>query len=746
MERRDRGAGTGRALPVAMAGGGRAARTEAHCGVVGGEKVFKVDSHTHLLPSNGWPDTEGVDLRFVLAEDAPFSARLEWASDGRLFRKLKRNAFDADSVIAECDATGVDVQVVCTVPVMFNYHLQGESAVRWSRFLNDDLAATCAARASRMVGLGTLPLQDPAAAVAELRRCVTELGLRGVQVGSHVDAADPNGHRGRRIIPLSAPELRPVWEEAERLGAAVLVHPWDMEWWCDNKYWLPWLVGMPAETAAAGAALVLGGVLARYPGLKVMLSHGGGALPFLAGRLDWGHKCRPDLVAVDTPGVAPREGIRRLYLDSITHDRDALKFLIDFMGHERVMLGSDYPFPLGEVFSVAPGTGERLEVYPGHLIESSGMPVSVIKRLLGGTALEWLGMAEANFGRAGETPAPAPVGANSAADVNGDKRPTKRARVAANGRASSSAVASPSVHSFVANAFVTARGGAYSGNPAAVVLVPRGRPLSDARMLAVAAQMNLSETAFVTPSAKSANATFEECSHFDLRWFTPTVEVNLCGHATMATAAALAQAVGNSSEVLKFDTLSGELRVSISGNGSLELDLPSNPPESIEAVDVKLRPQLAAAALSIGEVITGEDQPLHTFEYSTSTKKLLVRLGDRQAIEALDKDLPARLLSAHDGSVVKGVIVTASDCLDEEVDFVSRYFAPWVGIGEDPVTGSAHTVLAPYWSATPLRGPEFRASQLSARGGDLRVRDEGSRVVLAGRAAVVSRCELVLPP
>ena len=124
-----------------------------------------------------------------------------------------------------------------------------------------------------------------------------------------------------------------------------------------------------------------------------MLSHGGGALPFIIGRLDWGHKCRPDLVAVDTPGKRPRDALKRMYVDSITHDDNALEFLVENMGADRVMLGSDYPFPLGEVPSVAPVTGEVLTAFPGELIqEHPTLPAATKATLLSATALEWLGL------------------------------------------------------------------------------------------------------------------------------------------------------------------------------------------------------------------------------------------------------------------------------------------------------------------------------------------------------------------
>jgi len=251
---------------------------------VDGVEMLKVDAHTHILPATAWPETPGVKLRCIHEAEGPFAARLEW-EDGRLFRKITKSCFDATAVLEECDAHGVDVQVLCTVPVMFNYHLEPEVGKGWARFLNDDMAATVKVNPKRLIGLGTLPLQDPAAAVVELRRCVEELGLRGVQVGSHVDAHCPEEASGKRNMALCAPELRCVWREAERLGCAVLVHPWDMQPWCPGQYWLPWLVGMPSETALAGASFILGGVLDECPGLKVRGKNEAPPLPLR--RLPW---------------------------------------------------------------------------------------------------------------------------------------------------------------------------------------------------------------------------------------------------------------------------------------------------------------------------------------------------------------------------------------------------------------------------------------------------------------------------
>lgn len=367
--------------------------------ILAGERCLKVDSHTHILP-DGWEESfERVPLRLVKYEhvnDKGFAARLEYKSNGKLFRELKPNCFDADVILQQCDYSGVDVQVMCTVPGMFNYQLPPEDGVAWARFLNDDLARVVNNRPDRLVGLGTLPCQDTEASVKEIQRCLSLGGIRGFQIGSHInafrgykeDGVTPNIHN----LPLNHPDLRPIFKECARLGACIMIHPWDMEWWCTSEYWQPWLVGMPAETTLAGTALILGGVLSEFPDLRCMLSHGGGALTFLKGRIDWGYKCRPDLVAPDCAEL-PSKMLKRLYFDSITHDEACLQMLVNDVGAEKVMLGSDYPFPLGEVPSVAPVTEERLLAYPGQLIQdASSLTFHEKKKLLGLTALEWLGL------------------------------------------------------------------------------------------------------------------------------------------------------------------------------------------------------------------------------------------------------------------------------------------------------------------------------------------------------------------
>src|SRR5262249_45151636 len=184
--------------------------------------------------------------------------------------------------LAECDAHSVHVQVLSTVPVMFSYWAKPQDTLDLSRLLNDHLADVVREHPRRFAGLGTLPMQAPDLAVRELERCVGDLGLSGVQIGSHVN--------GRN---LDDPSVFPVFEAAQELGVAVFVHPWDMlgkERLA--KYWLGWLVGMPAETAVAICSVLFGGVLERLPRLKICFAHGGGAFPGILGRVEHGYLCR----------------------------------------------------------------------------------------------------------------------------------------------------------------------------------------------------------------------------------------------------------------------------------------------------------------------------------------------------------------------------------------------------------------------------------------------------------------------
>jgi len=330
--------------------------------------MLKIDVHTHILPRD-WPDLKekyGYGGFVQMRHEMDGCACME--IDGKHFRKVEPNCYEPEARLADCERDGVDVQVLSTVPVMFSYWAKPEHGLDLSRFLNDHIAGVVAQYPRRFIGLGTLPMQAPELAVRELERCVHELKLPGVEIGSHVNGWNLNDER-----------LFPVFEAAQELGAAIFVHPWDMlgrERM--EKYWLPWLVGMPAETCLAICSMIFGGVFERLPNLRVCFAHGGGSFPGTIGRIEHGFKVRPDLCAADNP-VNPRDYLGRFYLDSLVHDAAMLRYIIDLFGAERIMLGSDYPFPLGE---------HR----PGSLIESMAFNPALAERLLHGSALDWLGL------------------------------------------------------------------------------------------------------------------------------------------------------------------------------------------------------------------------------------------------------------------------------------------------------------------------------------------------------------------
>jgi PhzF family phenazine biosynthesis protein len=260
----------------------------------------------------------------------------------------------------------------------------------------------------------------------------------------------------------------------------------------------------------------------------------------------------------------------------------------------------------------------------------------------------------------------------------------------------------------------------FAGNPAAVCLLDR--PCEDGVLQSIAEEMNLSETAFLL---KRGQKPIQEEWEFSLRWFTPKTEVNLCGHATLATAAVLFYDVGISAEKLSFETRSGRLTATREDDG-IFLDFPSYMTTHVEP-----NRELLEAA--------GIDDFVST-HFSRESLDLLVVLRDEEAVRSLKPNFDR--LRSMKSEKLQGIIVTSRG--HGLHDFVSRYFAPWVGIDEDPVTGAAHVVLGPFWS-DKLRKKEMRAFQASARGGELAVRILApGRVGLLGNAVIVSKGELRL--
>ena len=330
---------------------------------------MKIDIHTHILPKE-WPDLKkkyGYGGWIHLDHHKTGCARM--MKDSKFFREVGSNLWDPEIRCNEYDTFGIDVQVLSTVPVMFSYWAKPEHALDLSKLLNDHIASIIDDQPERFIGLGTLPMQDPSLAVSELERCVKELGLSGVQIGTNI-----NG------LNLNDDSLFEVFESAESLNTAIFIHPWYMMGEKEmNQYWLPWLVGMPAETSRAICSMIFGGVFERLPNLRVAFAHGGGAFPATIGRIDHGYNVRPDLCAIDNDKL-PSTYLGKFWVDSLVHDRTALSYLISKIGMEKIALGTDYPFPLGEL-------------EPGSLINKmNNLSADNRDMLFSRNALNWLGI------------------------------------------------------------------------------------------------------------------------------------------------------------------------------------------------------------------------------------------------------------------------------------------------------------------------------------------------------------------
>ncbi|MDQ3322251.1 MAG: amidohydrolase [Acidobacteriota bacterium] len=335
--------------------------------------MLKIDVHTHILPKNipEWKERFGYGGFIKLEHHKPCCARI-LKDDGHFFREITDNCWSEKRRIEECDTFGVDVQVLSTVPVMFSYWAKPSDGLEISKFLNDGIAEIVQKFPKRFVGLGTVPMQNTTLAIQELERC-KKIGLVGVQIGTNVNQ-----------LNLGEPRFFEFFRACEQLEMAVFVHPWEMMGEAEmQKYWLPWLVGMPAETARAICSLIFSGTLEKCKNLRVCFAHGGGSFPFTLGRIEHGFQIRPDLCAVDNQRN-PREYLGKFWLDSLVHDTTMLEYLIKLVGADKIALGTDYPFPLGET-------------EPGKMIESGGFDEETKAKLLHDSALEWLNLKKENF-------------------------------------------------------------------------------------------------------------------------------------------------------------------------------------------------------------------------------------------------------------------------------------------------------------------------------------------------------------
>jgi aminocarboxymuconate-semialdehyde decarboxylase len=296
-----------------------------------------VDVHTHLVP-NGWPELSGA----CGGSGWPW-LRLDSEREAMLmvgdteFRPVTAAAWDAGARLADMRADGVDVQVVSPTPLFFSYDRPADQAVKVARIFNDLALEQTAAGDGRLVPFCQVPLQDPEAACAELDRCLAA-GHAGVEIGNHVGDRD-----------LDDAGVVTFLRHCADAGAPVFVHPWDMPSGPRLDRWMGrWLAGMPAETHLSMLAMILGGVFDRVPDtLRICFAHGGGSFAFWLGRLDNAWHRRAELVRGRSTRP-PRHYLGRFFVDTVVFDPAALRLLVETVGEDRVVLGSDYPYPLGE--------------------------------------------------------------------------------------------------------------------------------------------------------------------------------------------------------------------------------------------------------------------------------------------------------------------------------------------------------------------------------------------------------------
>ncbi|TEA78831.1 amidohydrolase family protein [Allopusillimonas ginsengisoli] len=297
----------------------------------------KIDMHAHFFPRITQDSAAALD-----AEGAPWLAIEADGLRGHImvgdkkFRPVYSALWNPAHRLEEMDQQGLDMQIVCATPIMFGYRYAAQKAYEWSQRMNDSAIEHCAFNTSRLKALAQVPLQDLELACREASRA-KETGHVGVQIGNHLGERD-----------LDDAHLVDFLVHCANNDIPVLVHPWDMMTDGRMKKWmLPWLVSMPAETQLGILSLILSGAFERIPAsLKLCFAHGGGGFAFLLGRAENAWHCR-DIVRQDCPHP-PSHYLKRFFVDSAVFDDRALRLLVDVMGAERVMLGSDYPFPLGE--------------------------------------------------------------------------------------------------------------------------------------------------------------------------------------------------------------------------------------------------------------------------------------------------------------------------------------------------------------------------------------------------------------
>ena len=293
-----------------------------------------VDMHNHFIPE---------EFARRAGDEAAWGAHIEqrngspWIVHDQGFAyPLFEEFLGGDAKLADMDARGIDVSLMSLSPTLFLYWIEAADGRSFARFANDSLAEVARSSNGRIEGVASLPMQDPGAAAEELRRAVGDLGLHGAQIGTSVEGKH-----------LDAEDFTPLWEAADALGAVLILHPYYVgplpgleDYYLTNSF------GNPQDTALAASRLIHSGLFDRWPRVRIVLVHAGGFLPYQMGRFDHAWRVRPEpKERLDRP---PSEYLDHFWFDTITHSDNALTWLVDFAGDDRVMLGTDLPYDMGD--------------------------------------------------------------------------------------------------------------------------------------------------------------------------------------------------------------------------------------------------------------------------------------------------------------------------------------------------------------------------------------------------------------
>lgn len=301
-------------------------------------KHVAIDIHTHVefektqsLVNKKYTDEE-IFSRFVVAATGTRSARINKG----LMPALREPLRESRRKIRDMDERKLAFSVLSSTPFAFFYEIEEGPAVELAQYQNDQLAEMVKVHPDSFAAMATLPLQAPDAALKELDRAINKLGLRGIEIGSHVGGRE-----------LGDRAFWPVYEFLENHELPMFIHPHNVAGMDRlQEYYLSNLIGNPLDTTIASANLIFSGVFEKYPGLKVILAHGGGQLPYIFGRLEHGYQVRPE--CKDYIRRSPREFLGNFYFDILTHSDEALRYLISLVGSDHVLLGTDYPYDMGE--------------------------------------------------------------------------------------------------------------------------------------------------------------------------------------------------------------------------------------------------------------------------------------------------------------------------------------------------------------------------------------------------------------